>query len=1162
MAGRTRVKVRAPTRARIAAKARAQFPARVLGTDGITVTKVNGVFTFAINADFFPDFSDALPFTAGDTFYASGTSSIGKVAKAATGNVLLSGDAPTWGKVDLTAHITDNLPVSHLGSGLNASARTFWRGDGSWVSLPIYWLEDFGVIYDDVGAASANATAINLAMAYLASIGGGILEGKAGVVYVGASLDNKYSHVLLRGPPGTIVRHDSLELHGLIFIATGDFVVLRHRTEHDELGQARINTGGGFENISVDGQGLVGADPDIGAHLLRVDSIRNGIHHLFLRGAVGTEAALYTCGITDTDLSDACDVQGCSIDLTVDCLGTGADNTHAVTLDGSTNANFSYNYDVKIHGLVKNGHAVNAIAADNNRMAVTSTITGSGLTVMNRGSTATRSGSFSNRYTQIGGPAHSEGTETAGVTVGVTNIIESLDVANASPDPTAGTGSVWLWDNNASGTRHGGAFANILITDTATRAHVSAQRAAMGNESARIYNVNEDHLRFVNAAASWGAAVTSNGFRIAQLSGSAGRLNLGDGGNADLLGGLKLGTLQDAADTTKQASFVLSGITAGQTRALTVPNFNGTIATLAGVETFTNKAITAPTIAGGTHTAITSLGIRSTGTGAFDLTIANTENLTAGRTLTVKVNDAARTIDLAGNLTLAAAFATSGANALTLTTTGSTNVTLPTTGTLATTAGASIPSLATGDILYASAANTLSALADIATGNALISGGVGVALSWGKIGISTHVSGLGTGVATALAINVGSAGAPVTFNGALGTPSSGTATNLTGTAASLTAGTVTTNANLTGVITSVGNATSIASQTGTGTKFVVDTGPTLVTPILGVATATSINKVAITAPASSATLTIADGKTATHNASTTFAGTDGKTITISNSGTLSGGDGFTLVIAANKTATISNTLTFAGTDGSSVAFGAGGTAAYTGNKLSVFAATSSSELAGVISDETGSGALVFGTQPTLTGGVTFGAGTLAAGPSAGQASGDPNKLTLSGGSSGVQFNKADNSASTGNVSNTGAWSFPLVSTTASAANAFLDNAASNNLLRSTSSLRYKRDVEPLEDKYADAALDLEPIWYRSKAPADNPDWSWYGLASEEVAEIDPRLVHWSYPESAYKGTGMKRCLRKGARKVPDGVQYERLTVLLLSIVKRMHRELMPDRAAA
>jgi hypothetical protein len=48
-------------------------------------------------------------------------------------------------------------------------------------------------------------------------------------------------------------------------------------------------------------------------------------------------------------------------------------------------------------------------------------------------------------------------------------------------------------------------------------------------------------------------------------------------------------------------------------------------------------------------------------------------------------------------------------------------------------------------------------------------------------------------------------------------------------------------ANLTGPITSVGNVTSVASQTGTGSTFVMNTSPTLVTPVLGVATATSIN---------------------------------------------------------------------------------------------------------------------------------------------------------------------------------------------------------------------------------------------------------------------------------------------------------------------------------
>lgn len=50
-------------------------------------------------------------------------------------------------------------------------------------------------------------------------------------------------------------------------------------------------------------------------------------------------------------------------------------------------------------------------------------------------------------------------------------------------------------------------------------------------------------------------------------------------------------------------------------------------------------------------------------------------------------------------------------------------------------------SYAVGDLLYASTTTALSKLADVATGNALISGGVSTAPSWGKIGLATHVSG-------------------------------------------------------------------------------------------------------------------------------------------------------------------------------------------------------------------------------------------------------------------------------------------------------------------------------------------------------------------------------------------------------------------------------------
>jgi hypothetical protein len=68
------------------------------------------------------------------------------------------------------------------------------------------------------------------------------------------------------------------------------------------------------------------------------------------------------------------------------------------------------------------------------------------------------------------------------------------------------------------------------------------------------------------------------------------------------------------------------------------------------------------------------------------------------------------------------------------------------------------------------------------------------------------------------------------------------------------------------------------ATTGTG-DVVRATSPTLVTPVLGAATATTINKVTITPPTASATLTIADGKTLTANNSIVLAGTDGKTMT-------------------------------------------------------------------------------------------------------------------------------------------------------------------------------------------------------------------------------------------------------------------------------------------
>jgi len=108
-----------------------------------------------------------------------------------------------------------------------------------------------------------------------------------------------------------------------------------------------------------------------------------------------------------------------------------------------------------------------------------------------------------------------------------------------------------------------------------------------------------------------------------------------------------------------------------------------------------------------------------------------------------KVDDTNVTLTLGGNPTTALL--------------GSASLTLGWTGQLsAARGGTGFGTYAVGDILYANTTTTLAKLADVATGNALISGGVGIAPSWGKVGLTTHVSGTlgvgngGTGTSTTL----------------------------------------------------------------------------------------------------------------------------------------------------------------------------------------------------------------------------------------------------------------------------------------------------------------------------------------------------------------------------------------------------------------------------
>ena len=108
-------------------------------------------------------------------------------------------------------------------------------------------------------------------------------------------------------------------------------------------------------------------------------------------------------------------------------------------------------------------------------------------------------------------------------------------------------------------------------------------------------------------------------------------------------------------------------------------------------------------------------------------------------------------------------------------------------------------------------------------------------------------------------------------------------------------------------------------------------------------------------------------------------------------------------------------------------------------------------------------------------------------------------------------------------------------TTAGSANVVI--LSSGLFLRSTSSIKYKTEVEDAELSYSEALVyGSRPVWYRSLSESDPSDYSYWGFIAEEVAEIDPRMVHWGDDG-------------------PEGVQYERYVVHLVSVIQKQQQRL-------
>jgi hypothetical protein len=250
----------------------------------------------------------------------------------------------------------------------------------------------------------------------------------------------------------------------------------------------------------------------------------------------------------------------------------------------------------------------------------------------------------------------------------------------------------------------------------------------------------------------------------------------------NLSGDLTVSGPADISGTNTGDQTTITGNSGTTTAALGLKTATGTVALSTATAPSSGQVLTATSGTAANWQTPAATGVTSvTGTGtvnglALTGTVTSTGNLTLGGTLSG--------VNLATQITGTLPVANGGTGATTLT---------------------------ANAVLLGNGTSAPLEVAPGTNGNVLTSNGTTWTSTAPSIAVGS-ITGLGTGIATALAVNVGTAGAPVINGGALGTPTSGTVTNLTGTASINIDGTVGATTPTTGAFTTISASDNITGS--------------------------------------------------------------------------------------------------------------------------------------------------------------------------------------------------------------------------------------------------------------------------------------------------------------------------------------------------------------